>query len=32
MTWLLKHLAIRAINRLLKVYDKDVQTFLEKVD
>lgn len=32
MTWLLKHLAIRAINRLLKTYDKDVQTFLEKID
>ena len=32
MTWLLKKLAVNAINRLLKVYDKDVQTFLEKID
>lgn len=32
MTWILKKLAIRAINRLLKDYDKDVQAFLEKVD
>lgn len=32
MTWILKKLAVRAINRLLKVYDKDVQKFLEKVD
>lgn len=32
MTWILKRFAIRAINRLLKDYDKDVQAFLEKVD
>lgn len=32
MTWLLKKLAVNAINRLLKTYDKDVQKFLEKVD
>ena len=32
MTWLLKKLAVNAINRLLKVYDKDVQSFLEKID
>lgn len=32
MTWILKKLAIRAINSLLKTYDKDVQKFLEKVD
>ena len=32
MIWILKKLAIRAINRLLKDYDKDVQAFLEKVD
>ena len=25
-------MAIRAINRLLKTYDEDVQAFLEKVD
>lgn len=32
MIWILKRFAIRAINRLLKDYDKDVQAFLEKVD
>ena len=32
MIWILKKLAIRAINRLLKTYDEDVQAFLEKVD
>ena len=32
MTWLLKKLAVNAINRLLKTYDKDVQKFLEKID
>lgn len=32
MTWILKKLAIRAINRLIKTYDEDVQKFLEKVD
>lgn len=32
MTWILKKLAVRAINRLLNTYDKDVQKFLEKVD
>ena len=32
MTWLLKKLALNAINRLLKDYDKDVQAFLEKID
>lgn len=32
MTWILKKLAIRAINSLLKTYDEDVQKFLEKVD
>lgn len=32
MIWIMKKLAIRAINRLLKVYDKDVQKFLEQVD
>ena len=32
MTWILKKLALNAINRLLKTYDKDVQKFLEKVD
>lgn len=32
MTWILKKLAIRAINRLLKTYDEDIQKFLEKVD
>lgn len=32
MTWILKKLALNAINRLLKTYDKDVQAFLEKVD
>lgn len=32
MIWILKRFAIRAINRLLKDYDKDVQKFLEKVD
>ena len=32
MNWILKKLAIRAINSLLKTYDKDVQKFLEKVD
>ena len=32
MIWILKKLAIRAINRLLKTYDEDVQKFLEKVD
>lgn len=30
--WILKKLALNAINRLLKTYDKDVQAFLEKVD
>lgn len=30
--WLLKKFAVRAINSLLKTYDKDVQKFLEKVD
>ena len=32
MIWILKKLAIRAINSLLKTYDEDVQKFLEKVD
>lgn len=32
MIWILKKLAIRAINSLLKTYDKDVQKFLEKID
>lgn len=32
MIWILKKLAVRAINRLLKTYDEDVQKFLEKVD
>ena len=32
MIWIMKKLAIRAINSLLKTYDKDVQKFLEKVD
>ena len=32
MSWILKKLAIRAINRLLKTYDEDVQKFLERVD
>lgn len=32
MNWILKKLAIRAVNSLLKTYDKDVQKFLEKVD
>ena len=32
MIWIMKKLAIRAINRLLKTYDEDVQKFLEKVD
>ena len=32
MIWILKRFAIRAINRLLKTYDKDVQKFLEQVD
>ena len=32
MTWILKKLAIRAVNSLLKTYDKDMQAFLEKVD
>lgn len=32
MTWILKKLAIRAINSLLKTYDDDVQKFLEQVD
>lgn len=32
MNWILKKLALNAINRLLKTYDKDIQKFLEKVD
>ena len=32
MNWIMKKLAMRAINKLLKTYDKDVQAFLEKVD
>ena len=32
MNWILKKLAIRAVNSLLKTYDKDMQAFLEKVD
>lgn len=32
MIWILKKLAIRTINSLLKTYDEDVQKFLEKVD
>ena len=32
MTWILKKLAIRAVNSLLKTYDKDMQAFLEKID
>ena len=32
MNWILKKLVVNAINRLLKVYDKDVQAFLEKID
>ena len=32
MEWILKKFAVKAINRLLKTYDEDVQKFLEKVD
>lgn len=30
--WILKKFAVKAINRLLKTYDKDAQAFLEKID
>lgn len=32
MNWIMKKLAMRAINKLLKTYDEDIQKFLERVD
>ena len=32
MNWIMKKLDMRAINKLLKTYDEDIQKFLERVD